>query len=50
MEVLPAGSAGLAALAGGALGGRLASRIKPSMLRWCVVAVGTLVGINYLVR
>ena len=40
----------LAALAGGNLGGRFAGRIKPSTLRWCVVAVGTLVGINYLVR
>ena len=40
----------LAALAGGNLGGRFASRIKPSTLRWCVVAAGTLVGINYLVR
>ena len=40
----------LAALAGGNLGGRLASRIKPSTLRWCVIAVGTVVGITYLVR
>ena len=40
----------LAALAGGNLGGRFASRIKPSTLRWCVVAAGTVVGITYLVR
>ena len=40
----------LAALAGGNLGGRLASRIKPATLRWCVVAAGTVVGITYLVR
>jgi uncharacterized membrane protein YfcA len=40
----------LAALAGGALGGKLAGRIRPSTLRWCVVAVGTAVGLTYLVR
>ena len=40
----------LSALAGGALGGRLASRIKASTLRWCVVSVGAAVGITYLVR
>jgi uncharacterized membrane protein YfcA len=40
----------LAALAGGALGGRLASRVRPSTLRWCVVATGTVVGLTYLVR
>lgn len=40
----------LAALAGGALGGRLAGCIKPSTLRWCVVAVGTVVGLTYLAR
>ena len=39
-----------AALVGGALGGRLASRVKPSALRWCVVAIGTAIGIVYLVR
>lgn len=39
-----------AALVGGALGGRLASRVKPSTLRWCVVAIGTAIGIVYLVR
>jgi uncharacterized membrane protein YfcA len=40
----------LAALAGGVLGGRLASYIKPQTLRWCVVAAGTVVGLDYLVR
>jgi uncharacterized membrane protein YfcA len=40
----------LAALAGGALGGKLASRIKPATLRWCVVTLGTLVGVAYLAR
>jgi uncharacterized membrane protein YfcA len=40
----------LAALAGGALGGKLAGRIQPAALRWCVVAVGTAVGLVYLVR
>jgi len=39
-----------AALVGGALGGRLASRVRPSTLRWCVVAIGTSIGIVYLVR
>jgi uncharacterized membrane protein YfcA len=38
------------ALAGGALGGRLAGRIKPATLRWVVVTIGTLVGLVYLVR
>jgi len=40
----------LAALAGGVLGGRLAGYIKPQTLRWCVVAAGTVVGLDYLVR
>ena len=38
------------ALAGGALGGRLAGRIKPSLLRWVVVGIGVAVAIIYLVR
>jgi len=38
------------ALIGGALGGRLASRIKPAMLRWIVVTIGLIVAIIYLVR
>jgi uncharacterized protein len=32
------------------LGGRLAGRVKPSMLRWIVVSIGVIVGIIYLVR
>jgi uncharacterized membrane protein YfcA len=40
----------LAALAGGVLGGKLAGRIQPATLRWCVVAVGAAVGVAYLVR
>ena len=38
------------ALAGGALGGRLAGRIKPAALRRIVVAVGIVVALIYLVR
>jgi len=38
------------ALAGGALGGRLASRVKPNFLRVLVVVIGFIVGIIYLVR
>jgi len=38
------------ALLGGALGGRLASKIKPSTLRWVVVITGFTVGIIYLVK
>lgn len=38
------------ALLGGWLGGRLASRVKPSTLRWMVVAIGVTVGLIYLVR
>ena len=38
----------VAALLGGTLGGRFASRVKPATLRWCVVAVGTAAGFGYL--
>lgn len=38
------------ALAGGALGGRLAGHVKPVTLRWIVVAIGVIVAIIYLVR
>ncbi len=38
------------ALLGGAAGGRLAGRIRPSTLRWTVVAIGVVVGTAYLVR
>jgi uncharacterized membrane protein YfcA len=37
-------------VAGGVLSGKLAGRIKPTTLRWCVVAVGAAVGVAYLVR
>jgi len=40
----------LCALAGGALGGRLAGRIKPAMLRWSVVVVGIGIAIHSLAR
>jgi uncharacterized membrane protein YfcA len=39
-----------AAVAGGALGGRLAGRVRPATLRLVVVAVGLVVGVAYLVR
>lgn len=45
-----AGVMAVGAVAGGVLGGRLASRVDPETLRGAVVAVGVLVGILYLVR
>lgn len=38
------------ALIGGALGGRLAGRVKPATLRWIVVTIGVTVAMIYLVR
>jgi len=38
------------ALGGGVLGGRMASRIKPAVLRWMVVTTGLIVAIIYFVR
>lgn len=38
------------ALLGGAIGGKLASKVKPVTLRWIVVSIGFTVGIIYLVR
>jgi uncharacterized membrane protein YfcA len=38
------------ALAGGAVGGRLAGRIRPATLRWIVITVGLVVAIVYFVR
>jgi uncharacterized membrane protein YfcA len=38
------------ALLGGALGGRLASKIKPATLRWVVVLIGFTVGTIYLIK
>lgn len=40
----------IGALAGGWLGGKLAGKIKPSTLRWTVVAIGVIVSIIYFVR
>src|SRR5262249_39969945 len=37
----------IAAFAGGAIGGKFAGRIKPSVLRWIVVAAGAAIGIAY---
>ena len=39
-----------AAIGGGALGGRLAGKVRPATLRAVVVSVGLVVGIAYLVR
>ena len=38
------------ALIGGIAGGKLAGRIKPSILRWTVVTIGVIVSIIYFVR
>lgn len=38
------------ALAGGAMGGRLASRLRPATLRMLVVAIGTAVALGFLIR
>jgi len=40
----------VAAIAGGAAGGRLAGRVRPGTLRLVVVTVGVVVGVVYLVR
>ena len=40
----------IGALAGGALGGLFAGRIKPSMLRRIVVGIGLVVAVIYFVR
>ena len=40
----------VAAVGGGALGGRVAGRVRPATLRAVVVTIGLLVGIAYLVR
>ncbi len=40
----------IGALLGGAIGGRLASKIKPTTLRLLVVSIGFTVGVIYLVR
>lgn len=38
------------ALAGGALGGRLAGSLKPAILRWTVVGLGCAVSVVYFIR
>ncbi|HSW29876.1 MAG TPA: sulfite exporter TauE/SafE family protein [Longimicrobiales bacterium] len=45
---LVAGVMAVGAVAGGVLGGRLASRVEPETLRWAVVSIGTVVGLLYL--
>lgn len=40
----------IGALAGGALGGRLAGKIPPVMLRWIVVGIGVVVAVIYFIR
>jgi uncharacterized membrane protein YfcA len=40
----------IGAIAGGVVGGRIAGRIRASTLRTLVVAIGTIVGLIYLVR
>ena len=45
---LVAGVMAVGAVAGGVLGGRLASRVEPETLRWAVVSIGTVVGLFYL--
>jgi hypothetical protein len=38
------------ALLGGAIGGHIAGRINPGRLKWIIVAIGTVVGLYYLIR
>jgi uncharacterized protein len=38
------------ALLGGAMGGRVATKVKPAVLRWIVVTIGFVVGIVYFIR
>jgi len=47
---IAAGVMAVGALTGGVLGGRVASRIKPAILRWIVIAVGCIVALIYFVR
>ncbi len=37
-------------LAGGAIGGKLASKVKPATLRWMVVSIGVVVSIFYFLK
>lgn len=43
-------AAAAAVMAGGAIGGRIASRMKPAVLRWIVVTVGIALAIYYWSR
>lgn len=36
-------------LAGGAMGGKVAGRINPCMLKWTVIVIGTAIGIWFLI-
>jgi uncharacterized membrane protein YfcA len=45
-----AGVMAVGALAGGAFGGRLASRVRPETLRWTVVGIGLVAAIIYVVK
>jgi uncharacterized protein len=38
------------ALIGGSVGGRIAGKIKPGILRWVVVSIGIIVSITYFIR
>ena len=40
----------IGAIAGGAIGGHLAGRVRASTLRRVVVTIGFLVGLAYLIR
>jgi hypothetical protein len=40
----------IGALAGGAIGGSVAGRVRPSMLRWIVVVLGVAISIVYFVQ
>jgi uncharacterized membrane protein YfcA len=40
----------LGSLAGGTLGGAIASRIPPGILRWTVVVLAVIVGVGYLIK
>lgn len=43
-------AAAAAVMAVGAIGGRIASRVKPAVLRWIVVTVGIALAIYYWSR
>ncbi|MRS04406.1 hypothetical protein EG832_14500 [bacterium] len=40
----------ISALAGGAAGGKLASKVNASVLRWLVVSIGLIVAIIYFIK